>query len=365
MSCVHYPDEPAPGNDRSNPRIQQIGYSTVRITDDGEVSRAQKDVISIGFGIVSGNAFTEQYRREPAWIPYEGSWLLSFEETISIPGDVLYTTVRIRKYRTAGGWMDEDHVIPTNRYPYQENAVVCAKSIFGEWQEEFQVIAVAGGSLFAVNMGPTRLWKLDPGTNTSTEMYTFGAGDNLAGSGEYLFVDVGHARIERWNARTLAYESTIRDFNFFGTRRDIRGLSADESIVYALINGIAADQFYLLRMTYDGSSIDSVDMPIASSDLYMSVAEGIVYTVGYDRSGGDIIHRYDLRTQQALPPVLAPALDTEGIEIVGQDLYYVDYSRGIVGKVHLDDLIIAQEPVLEQPGSSVPAARLSARHDQE
>lgn len=95
----------------------------------GLVFRSRKDIEHIGFGIVQDQSFDEQFKRDPVWVSQNRSWSLRFDETLTIPDDVAYTTLRIRKYLSGGGWIDENIVIPTDRYPYAENEILFSISI--------------------------------------------------------------------------------------------------------------------------------------------------------------------------------------------------------------------------------------------
>jgi hypothetical protein len=67
----------------------------------------------------------------------------------------------------------------------------------------------------------------------------------------------------------------------------------------------------------------------------MAIADSILYSTEYATPPSEEIGRFDLRTRSFLANVASPAQVCEGIDVFGQDFYYIDYQKRFIGVVPL------------------------------
>ena len=88
----------------------------------------------------------------------------------------------------------------------------------------------------------------------------------------------------------------------------------------------------LLRYSYDGELLEEISHPRGT--YFMTIHNGILYSSRIY----SYLSRFDLTSKTFLSDIYSPAVQTSGIRIVDDFLYYCDDFKWIVGRVPIEDI---------------------------
>jgi hypothetical protein len=169
------------------------------------------------------------------------------------------------------------------------------------------------------------LYSYDLDSHEIVSLLPYSAGDHIAAESVFVFCDINHDHVVRFNLTTNAV-----DLTFPAMSNDIiRGVEVYEGFLY-----VDRDFSHVKKYTLDGVLVDSADF---WTNIYLTIDSGIVYSVDVGGYPNRIL-RYDMQTGRTLPSVLSPARSSAGIKIYDGKLYYCDSDKRIIGAVPVADV---------------------------
>ena len=190
----------------------------------------------------------------------------------------------------------------------------------------FQDVDRIGNRLFFHPTASQGLFVYDLSTGQTTELLFYGGGDAIAADSPFVFCDIMHHGISRFNIVT---NSVDLQFTLLSGSA-IAGLETYQGFLFVLTLPSQLNKF-----SYDGVLLDSIPYP--ESTYFLTIHDSVCYSLRW-QSAGDHLTRFDLRTQQSLPDLPAPAWGGEGIKIYENSLYYCDWFKRFLGVIPLDSI---------------------------
>ena len=335
VSCKKNPASPViPTDDRplisasdyGKIRLNMVGYDLVEITHQFGLQLRSSTVRAIAIGS-KDNAGFQQYSFVPDTFDSQAnSFIIRFDFKVLIDRSQTIAPLTIRYYSSDSSYVDVDTSVALYKYPF-ENAQIVADSSVAIHSEPFQDVARLGSVLYFHPIGPLGLYAVDLNTRSVNDLYDYGSGDHIAADSQYVFCDddTHGFNIVRYNIAKGSVDLTF-PFTFN------RGIAAYNGFLYAVDNN-----HNLIRFTLGIHAIDSIQYP--TNSYYLAIQDSIAYGVNQTSiDDSSSITRFDMRTQQFLPSIHAPAFSCNGIKFFGDTLYYCDYLKSIVGAVALNDL---------------------------
>lgn len=324
FACKDMPPAQDIGIDRAHPLVKMIDFTAARVSDNDRVTRSLNDVERVGIGVVAGQEYDQQVFLQPIVTKTGASYYIRFDTVLAIHKSALTTVVRLRLYLTSGKSIDIDTTIFPYRYPYENTELVLPPSDIAYKGAIVQDIAFSKGIMYILHLGDDRIFRRAPDQHSIQFYKRIMEMDFLAGDSSFLFID---------NLYYIARLNTELDSIDLVTRRlpysYFFGIAAENGKVY-----VVYPDFSLVLFDYEGNLIDS--MAIRPSVSHIAVSDGILFTNKY---ADNTIGRFDTRTRSNLPDLKYPTLEIEGMEIYKGYLYYGDYNRRAVMRIHLTDLV--------------------------
>ena len=297
-----------------------VAYDTVRITHQMGLELRSPNVIRIGIGTKDSSVYVQSASYVTTYDPNALAYIIHFDFSSRLDSSKAHVPLTIRYYFADSTFADADTTVLAYKYPYPSAEIVVDFSTLpGLETERPQDVDRIGSSIFFHPTGSLGLYKFDIPTGHVTELLSYGGGDFIAADSVFVFCDVNHNQVRRYN---LSLNQV--DLVFPGLLEDIRGMDACNGFLYV------ANNFNVIRRyTYDGVLLDSASYYAYCFTIYDSV----VYT---PESG--TLKRFDLRTQQYLQTLLFPLRYAWGVKEYQGKMYYCDYEKAIIAAVPIMDL---------------------------
>jgi hypothetical protein len=305
--------------------VELTSYDRVTITHRSGSSVKSRDFRGVGIGFVDSSGYNQLDSSASTYDNSTDAFSFQFNFPLVLDATKTETIVRVRYYHRESGFTDIDTTILQYKYPYSNAEIFVDNSIFTYPNQHFQALVRMGNKLYFHPTGGYGLFEYDLVTEAKKELYQYGGGDHLAADSIFVFCDVGHNSIKRFNLVT-----NTKDLDFQILLGNIRGLETYQGLLYALDGSKYPRRLY--RFTYDGSLVDSTDFPWFA--YHITISDGVLYA----GTASTTIKRINLATMSELPSVAAPTSNLEGISIYNGDLYFCDWYKRIVGSVPLQDL---------------------------
>jgi hypothetical protein len=231
---------------------------------------------------------------------------------------------------------DVDTLVSLHKYPYESSIVFLTSSIIDSLHgpSHFQDIDILGPKVFFHPLGPWGLFSFDERSHRVTELLPYGGGDHIAADSIFVFCDIGHTQIQRFNLVTNSVDLRFsREFSP-PPDRGLAGLDVYNNQLYVLTRDSTLRVF-----DFEGALLDSMR---CNSGFYITVHDSVIYGVRHKTGNVNTLTRFDLRTRRLLTELLAPSRSCDGIKVANGQLYYCDYYKRMVGVLPIAKLCIAQ-----------------------
>ena len=258
-----------------------------------------------------------------------GRLLLTIPLYVRFDRALVAPTLRIRFHLLDNSSVNVDTVVHLFSYPYPSARVVVQAgefATFPDWSGVPRDVAVSGQTLYIHPGDPLGLYTYDLISHQARRVFQYPAGDHIAADSVYVFCDVSHSRILRFNTVT---ETVDLELPSPGTTT-IEGMATAGGLLY-----VRCDNGFMKRYTYGGELVDSLHLGIRG--YFLAVANGVLMTSDYPDAL--LLRRYDLQSGAELASVRSPARETEGINVYRDTLYYCDFDKRIVGAIPMPDLL--------------------------
>jgi len=306
--------------------IEQIDYDSLRIRNRDDLVSQQQDFQRIEILGRKGTVYQPIGSVIPSYQQDQSRYKVLFDVRVRIIDSSVYQFPLIIRYvRNNGNITDLDTSAYTLSYPYPSTEVFVTQ-IQVRSPAGIQDIARLGDKFYYHPLGGYGLYEYDLNSMTVRELINYGGGDHIAADSIFVFADVYHNSVWRYDlskdsARPIISSGLINIF----------GMDVYERTLYVLT--ISTDGLLRLkRYTYDGVLLDSVIY--RTWMYYLAIHQGVAYGVWYP----DSLSRFDLSTQTRLPNIKAPIRYSDGIKFHGGYLYFCDNDKRLVGRVPVADL---------------------------
>jgi len=332
-------------------QVSQFAYDSLQIRNNSDLIITSKSIKSIQAGYIKNGAFFVAIE-QPAEYEAKGKhYLLKFDLRFPVDTHVIYYPLKIRFIFTDCSYTDFDSTVNMLKYPYLN----C--DVFLNWDEfllppygtSVQDFDLDDSLFFFHPFGCAGLYKYDMRIAKTYELSNYCGGDFISYDYPYVFLDVDHHNIYKYNLTA----DTSYEIIYIGSgdlNNEILGVAAAADKIYLISN-----YSYPMLYSYDfqGNSLDTLSL---TQGFHISIS-ALEY---YDNQLFSIRHwsaisRYDLSSNQFLADKKAPSEDAESVKIWRDYLYFSDYDKQIIGRVPLADVLNA--PDISKPATGIARTR--------
>lgn len=330
-SCERSPSEPV--DDRPlitssayrNVVLKLTDYDILHITHQAGLDLRSSSVARVGIGVKDSAGYKERLSMPSTYDQNAHAFILHFDLSVAMDSSKIQAPLTIRYYATDSTYTDADTTVDLYKYPYSATDIVLTDALLANGK--FQDIARINSKFYFHPLGPEGLYEVDLTSMQKRLLVEYLGDDHIAADSVFVFCDVYHYRIYRYNLQKNSTDLVLAQF----PNRTIKGLATFDNRLYVFVSGGS----YMYRYAYDGALLDSIAY---SGGYYLTVSNGIAYSAEFSFPPADRILRYDLTNRTSLSSVRAPARVIEGIKIYNGQLYFCNELKRFVGAVPLADL---------------------------
>lgn len=363
-------------DDLSNFQTIIADYDSVVFKNNDDLLLKKKDVKEITIGTNVGGVFSEisyneapdkinSHRKfvkqtrvnistgamaiEPSYTEVDDKFRLEFEIPIKVNETIYIENFIVRFTLTDDTYIDIESPVDFYKYPY-ENAEIFLPYDPGPSGDIFvpiQDFDIVGDYLYYHPYAAFGLFRYNMKTGETKNLLNYGGGDHVATTDDYIFCDISHNSIHRYNIEAdsidLAFDMQQieycldRDGDPHCSNLSIFGLAAGNGVVYAVIDDQSDENLYFAQFDYSGNYLGSVTWD-KQYPYNLEYYDSVLYSYQYFL-GEDSILRFDLNSMSFLDSKRLPSPSPDGISIVNGRFYYADYYRNTIFSIPLSDLM--------------------------
>lgn len=303
-------------------------YDKVILTHQAGSILKSRQFSRIEIGLPDSSGFRELYSSVATFDPEFELYSLEFNFSATLDSSKAETRFVVRYHLASSGIVETSVLVQQYKYPYSRSEIFLNNNVLTDisYENRYQDFDRIGDKLFFHPTGSQGLFENNLATGSSRYLLPYTSGDCIAADSVFVFCDVGHNTIRRYNLALDVDESVIVSFP---REYSIRGIDADRGILYVIVDG---PTHRFRRYSYDGALLDSALLSL--SHFHLTVSNGIAYTTDFYQT----IHRFDIPTMTLLPNLKGPARNLEGIRIINGQFYYCDYFKKVVCSLPVQDL---------------------------
>ncbi len=302
-------------------------YDVVRVTHKAGLDLRSSDIIRVGIGAKDSMGYTQLLSANSTYDTSAQTYIIHYDFTVRMDSTLINANIVIRYFTSDSTFTDADTIFSLYKYPYQAANVVVTNSIV-PYQSSFQDISRIGNKFYFHPQGPDGLYEYDLNSHLTRSLFEYSSGDHLAADSVFIFIDVDHNSIERFN---ILNDSVDLHLHTFSTG-SILGMETFNKKLFVLHDN---PPIQLEVFSFDGTALDTI--PYATFTYYLTIYDSIAFSVDVNSSPNQVT-RFDLRTKTFLSNVAAPAKTCDGIKVHGNQFYYCDYNKGFIGVIPVIDL---------------------------
>jgi hypothetical protein len=256
-------------------QIVQVDYDSLLIKSDNDIILPKKAVERIFFGQKVNGVFTANDSLEPEYLPTNDSYYLDFQFEKKVDRSLSVYEYTLRFLSVNGDFIDVDTTAQMYKYPYQSAEIFLTFDQVFPIEYLFQDFDLNDNYLFVHPLGPSGLYKYDLFSGQTEELLLYPSGDCLAADSIYVFCDVDHVKIYRYN---LVTDKTDLELDLSGlTYSLIKGLDIYQGILYALFE--SSPSYFLAKFDFEGKYLGQIEYP--KTTMYMAISNGILYSIEF------------------------------------------------------------------------------------
>jgi hypothetical protein len=361
------PDVTTTKADLSNFQTILADYGSVVFKSNEELLLKNKDVTEIILGKMVDGVFTpidtssapektrvrgRIYKRnssiaafgektiKPIYTKVGDKYRLEFEISIKVNNTTYLEHYLLKFIMTDDTYIEFDLPVNFYQYPY-ENSQIFLQYTHGQNGDLVDIIQdfdVVGDYLYYHPYAALGLFRYNMNTGESKELLGYAGGDHIATTDDYIFCDIGHHYIIRYNilrdTTDIIFDMQqieychYQDGDPYCSNLSIYGLAAGNGVVYAIMFDQSDEKLSLSQFDYDGNYWGSV----LWSEEYpynLEYHDGVLYSYKYFFGEGEIL-RFDINSMSFLESKPLPSASPDGISIVNDRFYYADYYRHLI-----------------------------------
>jgi hypothetical protein len=309
--------------------IAMTDYDVVRVTHQLGKDLRSRNVVRIGVGSKDSTGYHQLRVDSTRYDAAAQAYIIHFDYSVTMDSSKSIAGLTVRYYLADSAFSDVDTSVALYKYPYASAEVFLDYPDHGGYKFLLQDIAQTDSLFFFHPLGPEGLFEYNPTTGRTRELVQYEAGDHIAAALPFVFYEDRNSGLWRYDVRT-GTRSILLDRTLVSR---IKGMDVFEGYLYVWLDQGSS---VIKKYTFDGVLMDSLAFA-PSSSYYMTIHNGIVYTVTYATRPWRIA-RFDLRARSFLPEVLAPSKEVDGIKAFRNQLYFTDFNKWHVGVMPIADL---------------------------
>ena len=301
--------------------MRQTSYDSLHISNAADLILPFRSVQRVVLGAKISGVFVGQDSMVPSYSPQGNSFKLLFSFTVPVESTAVFDSLTLRYVLSDSSTALVDTVAALFKYPYAS-----AEFLFRDPGISVQDLDLTDSVVFLHPYGPEGLYRYNPLTNDLRELLGYLSGDYIAYDSIYVFCDVNHDHVWRFN---LLADSVDQRFDATPyVNGYIGGLESLMDTLYLL-----TDKNTIEKFTMDLQHIQT--LPYMRSTLGTTIAGGILYSNDYTNSR---ISRFNLGTNTFISDVRYPTKYTDALRTDKGILYFTDFNKKFVGRLPVADL---------------------------
>ncbi|GAB4372993.1 MAG: hypothetical protein Kow0042_16650 [Calditrichia bacterium] len=309
--------------------IRQTDYDTIQVTTTEDFILKGKYIQWIFLGTKQNDSLTIISRTHPVYKKENDTYKLSFNLESPVPSKTLHYKFTLRFILSDNQIFDIDTLFTMCKYPYE------SAEIYLEWHEivdtamvAIQDFGLSAGKFYYHPFGPIGLFQYDFQKDSSILIYDYPGGDFFALDSSYIFIDVSHDHIFRYNLHSEIIDTTY-DLTNLGYYL-ITGMEAYGGKLYVL--ALKASLPSLLEFDYDLNLLG--ERSLTFSGYSFTIANNFLFILT-----DWPITLVDLTNLEITAYRHRPSYNTETIRIWDGYLYFNDFDRKYIGRISVNKII--------------------------
>ena len=338
ISCNDNPSGPPPPTENNileenafhQIDIIQTDYQKIEILNNSNFNLNSERVSSI---ILGNKNIEEFYAIDTTSITYEqvdGDYKLNFHFNKEIDDTTLIYKFTLRYVFTDGSTYDFDTSKIMYKYPYQSTVMFLRMNdfVYEFPPNSFQDFDIVDSILYYHPYGPEGLHAYNLNTKDNSMKIDYSSGDYIAANKNFVFCDYGHWTVIRYNLSLDSVDSYVDIYHYVGD--NIKGMEVYNNELYVLTDK-STIQVYNMDLQHQRNII------YPKHTYGLTISNSIAYS-NFDSSDTKEIIRFNLETNNFLEPVPYPTADCDAIRIIGEKMYFTDYTKKILCYLDVSDL---------------------------
>jgi len=252
---------------------------------------------------------------------------LKFNLSVKLDTSVFYNDYSVKYIFNDNSFTFIDSSLATFKYPYPTTEIYTMWDNFTTpLARDVQDFDLIKNKIYFHPYGPVGLLEYTRGKESKLK-FDYEGGDFIAANEKYVFCDIGHVQIYRFNIETNKTD-LISDIIPFNSNYTITGVDLYDNKLYVATN---EGKIFI----YDMDLTLIKDIPYNASLYYLTVSNNIAFSTDYKNKQ---ITRYDLTTETFLNTIPFPSHGSEAIKVIDDMLFFSDYDKKIIGYFKLSDL---------------------------
>jgi|AntAceMinimDraft_17_1070374.scaffolds.fasta_scaffold77171_2 hypothetical protein len=309
--------------------VDQVDYDSLFIENKDSIVLQNRVIDQIFLYTKENFDYILQDSLTPNYTALDDGYYINFRFNKKVASGKLYYEFTIRYKFNDGSFIEIDTTHLMLKYPYKSAKVLfTADRVWSANNEtNFQDIDFYSNKLFFHPTGPLGLYEYSLSGGVR-EIVSYTGGDFIAHDSTYIFVDINHTSIKRYN---IELDDTDLEFDLSHLDyQSILGMECWKNYLYVMFRG--EQNNYITKFDYEGNYISSI--PYSRDNSCLTIESGIAYSYDYDTT----LSRFELSTKTFLSDKQAPTSEGEGIRIHNNYLFFVDWKKQVIGYIPLYEL---------------------------
>ncbi len=310
--------------------INQVNYNSVVIKNQDSIKLDEQLVTKIIFYEIENFEYIVIDTLIPIYTIAEDGYFINFEFNKDVKLSKLYFDFAIRFYFENGSFVEIEKNHLMLKYPYKSAKVLFNVNEIALSSDEYfglQDIDFNGNIIYYHPLASYGLYEYNLNGGDEKLLYDYCGGDFIAHDSNFIFIDICHTSISRYNIETsvvdLEFDLSSLDYT------DINGMESCDGILYVIF--IDNGNNYIAKFDYDGNYLASISY--SEYGYCLTIDSGIAYS-----QNSENLTRFNLETETFLPQLARPIYMGEGIRIHDSKLFFISYDKNIIGYIPLSEL---------------------------
>ena len=312
-------------------KIDQVDYDSLHIENKDSVILHEKLVDKISLYSIENYDYILQDTLTPNYIATDDGYYIHFRFKKKLALEKLYYEFAIRYQFNDGSFIEIDTTHLMLKYPYKSAKVIFNCNEVNTRNDKyfhFQDIDFKNNTIYYHPLASYGLYDFNLESRQNNELVNYSGGDFIAFDSNYVFMDICHVTISRYNivSKTVDLDFDLSSLDY----DDINGMECWNGKLFVVFTNDGNN--YIAKFDYDGEYIESIQY--SKSTFYLTIDSGIAYSHDYNKT----LYRFDLESETFLSDLKMPAYGGEGIRIHDNQLFFVAYNKKVIGYIPISEL---------------------------